>query len=109
MRTLMLIALVALVGCSGGEPSEPSEPKFLITQLGLGSGFLCPTENMVLRIEESIESRNRAKMDLLVKQGCFGAEANVLEWVSKNKDRFDYISNPDMRDSVKTKMENRNN
>ncbi len=59
------------------EKAEPSDPKYLVTQLGQGSSFLCPTENMVLRIEESIESRNKAKMDMLVEQGCFGAEANV--------------------------------
>ena len=76
MRTLTLIALVALVGCSGGEPSEPSESKTLVTGLS-GSSFLCPTENMVLRIEESIESLNKPKLDMLIEQGCFSAEPNV--------------------------------
>ena len=35
----------------------------------------------------------------------FGAEAKVLEWVDKNKDRFDYISNPEIRDRTKFIME----
>ena len=35
----------------------------------------------------------------------FGVEANVLEFVERNKERFDYLANPEMRDNVKHKVE----
>ena len=74
IRTLILTALLVLGGC-GGEPEEPSEPKTLVT--GMMGGFVCPTENMVLRIEEAVDSRNKPKMDLLLEQGCTRAASNL--------------------------------